>query len=277
MDQQVFESIRRIVHDRSGISLGDGKARMVAARIARRLRELGLDSDRAYLDYLQDNVDETVNLLNVISTNVTRFFREPIHFEFLKATVTGWLEGGQDRLRIWSAASSTGQEPWSICMTVDEAIRQTGSRCDFKLLGTDISTRVLDRAAAASYTDDEVDTIPKQKRMNYFTSSVVDGQKQFTVKDSLKQRAVFKRLNLNEPPFPMKGPLDIVFCCNVMIYFDATTKRRLLTEIHRLLRPDGFLIVSQTESLTGLTDLYAPVRPSIYAKANVGSEALAAR
>lgn len=273
MNPDVYQSIRKIVHDRSGIDLKEGKALMVAARIAHRLRDLQLDSEAAYLDYLDRNADEMVKLLDVISTNVTRFFREKPHFTFTQSVIEDWISQGQDRIRFWSCASSAGQEPYSLLMTIAEAVRQSGKACDFRLLGTDISTRVLAKAEAGVYDSDEVEGISSDLLSRYFSKTNANGKTKYQVKSSLRERAVFKRMNLNEPPFPMRGPLDMVFCCNVMIYFDANTKRRLLTDIHRLLRPDGYLVVSHTESLTGLTDLYRLVQPSIYMRADAPAAA----
>lgn len=268
MNPDVYRSIQKIVHDRSGIDLKEGKALMVAARIAHRLRDLQLDSEQAYLEYLKANSDEMVKLLDVISTNVTRFFREKPHFAFTQRVVSEWVDQGQDRMRFWSCASSAGQEPYSLLMTIAEVLRQSGKACDYRLLGTDISTRILAKAEAGEYDADEVEGIPADLLSRYFSKATPNGKSVYRVKPALRERAVFKRMNLNEPPFPMRGPLDMVFCCNVMIYFNADTKRRLLTDIHRLLRPDGYLVVSHTESLTGLTDLYRPVQPSIYMRAD---------
>lgn len=265
MDEQVFQSIRRIVHEKSGIDLKQGKSAMVAARIGRRLRQLQLSSAEQYLQHLKQDADEMVELLNVISTNVTRFYRELPHFEFLDRLLTHWFKNGRDRLRIWSAASSTGEEPYSIAMAVTEAMRRTKKCCDFRLLATDISTRVLGQAKAATYLPGQLENVPGELRSRYFTRVDDQGETRWRVVPGIRDQVVFHRLNLNEPPFPMRGPMDIVFCCNVMIYFDAQTKRRLLSEVHRLLAPDGYLIVSHTESLTGLTDLFKPVQPSIYA------------
>ncbi|MBX2851225.1 MAG: protein-glutamate O-methyltransferase CheR [Phycisphaeraceae bacterium] len=264
MQPAIFKSIKEIVYERSGIDLKEGKAKMVSARIAKRLRDLQLEDDKAYLAFLKEDADEIVQLLNVISTNVTRFFREKAHFSFTESVVTQWLGEGQDKLRIWSAASSTGQEPYSLLMTIAEVIRKSRASCDFRLLGTDISTKVLDKAESGYYDAQEVDGIASDLLKRYFAKQ--DGG--YQVRDSLRSHALFRRMNLNEPPFPMKGPMDMVFCCNVMIYFDTDTKRRLLTDVHRLLRPDGYLIVSHTESLAGMSDLYRPVQPSIYVKAD---------
>lgn len=268
MNSEVFKSIQKIVHDNSGIDLKEGKAQMVTARIAHRLRALELEDEQAYLTHLKQDADEMVKLLDVISTNVTRFFREKPHFEFTQRVVSQWLKNGQERMRFWSCASSAGQEPYSVLMTIAEAVRQSGKACDYRLLGTDISTKVLAQAEAGEYEEKEVEGISGGLLDRYFTRRSQSGKTVYQVKPVLRQRALFKRLNLNEPPWPMRGPLDMVFCCNVMIYFDMNTKRRLLTGIHQLLRPDGFLVVSHTESLAGFSELFRPVQPSIYVRAD---------
>lgn len=263
MDQNTFDKIRRIVHERSGIDVKEGKRSMVSARIARRLRELKLDDDQAYLERLKNDTGEIVELINVMSTNVTRFFREPAHFEFTTKIVRSWVEQGQTRMRFWSAASSTGQEPYSLAITLAEVFRETGRSVDARILATDISTRVLNYASSGQYTGAEIANMKDGVRRRYFETPRPGGDVH-QVCEAIRDMVAFRRLNLNEPPFPMKGPLDIVYCCNVMIYFDRQTKQRLINEIYRLLKPGGFLIVSHTESLTGLTDLFKPVQPSIY-------------
>jgi len=267
MDPKVFQSIRRIVHERSGINIKENRASMVSARIATRLRNLELDSESDYLAYLQSNTQEVTQLLDVISTNVTRFFREQPHYDFAHELISERIRSGVRRLRVWSAASSTGQEPYSLCMTAAEAIKQAGGACDFRLLATDISTRVLERARAGRYSSEELQSVPDPLRARYFQAVDEGGDTAYQVVPRLREMAVFHRMNLDAPPFPMKGPLDLIFCCNVMIYFDSDTKRRLLEAMHRLLKPDGVLVVSHTESLIGVPDLFKMFKPSIYAKA----------
>lgn len=264
MNEHNFQSIRRLVHEQSGIDLKEGKSAMVAARIGRRLRELQLDTAEQYIDHLGQNADEIVKLLDVISTNVTRFFREKPHFEFLDKTLTKWFSQGQKQLRIWSAASSTGEEPYSVAMTVHEVQRRMGMQCDFRMLATDISTRVLEYAQAGRYDASKIESVPAELLKRYFKPVQQAGNTCHEVNTSLREQIMFRRLNLNQPPFPMNGPLDIVFCCNVMIYFDGDTKRHLLNDVRRLLKPDGYLIVSHTENLTGVTRQFTAIQPSIY-------------
>lgn len=241
---------------------------MVSARIRKRLRELQIDDEKSYLEHLESHADELVELLNVISTNVTHFYREAVHFDFLRKLMSGWAKEGQTRFRFWCAAASTGEEPYTIAMTLNETFAGTARRPDMRLLASDISTRVLDHCRAGVYRGDQMTNVPERIRSRYFKKKNVSNSEceYFEVRENLKKLIVFRRLNLNEPPFPMKGPLDVVFCRNVMIYFDQATKTRLLKDVYRLLKPGGYLFVSHTESLTGITHGLKSMAPSIYMK-----------
>jgi len=204
---------------------------------------------------------ELVSLIDAISTNVTSFFREPSHFDFLSEVVSQWFDQGQRRFRFWSAAASSGEEPYSMAITLLEALRSR--EANTRILATDISTKVLDQCREGIYRADKLDKMPPVLRERYFDRSA-NGT--YTAKSILKTLILFRRLNLATPPFPMRGPLDVVFCRNVMIYFDNTVRHGLLNEIHRLLKPGGYLIVGHTESLTGMISHFKSVRPSIYIK-----------
>lgn len=266
MDTATFETFRRIVYDKSGITLGPSKEALVAARVGKRMRTLGLQDYRQYLQFVQQDSsgEETVQLLDAISTNVTSFFREPEHFTFLAEQVKTWLAKGQRKLRIWSAASSTGEEPYTIAMTLLDAVKEPG--VDMKILATDISTRVLRECEAGRYPAAKLKTVAPALRERYFESRSGEEGVHYTVKSRLKHLLTFTRLNLATPPYPMRGPFDVVFCRNVMIYFDNEVRRRLLGEIQRLLRPGGYLMVGHAESLTGMLMDLKVVRPSIYMK-----------
>lgn len=266
MDKKTFDAFRAFIYQASGISLGANKEALVCARVSKRMRACGIDDYAGYLDYVMaDNSGgEMVQLLDVISTNVTSFFREPEHYDFVQEVMRKWLDGGQRRFRFWSAASSTGEEPYSLAMTLLETA--AGQAVDMKILATDISTRVLEAASAGLYAKEKLKTAPPALRARYFEPRATPEGQMFAVKRQLRDMIVFKRLNLSTPPFPMKGPLDLVFCCNVMIYFDNTVRRKLLDEIYRLLKPGGFLIVGHAESLTGMVSRFQMHRPSIYVK-----------
>jgi len=268
MDAATFEAFRKIVYDKSGISLSENKQALVRTRIAKRMRELDIDDYRAYLKHLTDDKSkgELVQMLDVISTNVTSFFREPDHFEVIGRVINEWMDAGQRRFRFWSAACSSGEEPYSLAMTLLDTV--DGRRnVDMKILATDISTRVLDKCRKAVYPEEKLKTVPRALKQRYFEAHRNGGDSLlYTVKGAAKDLVMFKRLNLSTPPFPMRGPLDIVLCRNVMIYFDNTVRKRLLAEIHRLLKPGGYLMVGHSESLTGLADYLKPVKPSVYIK-----------
>jgi len=263
MDTSAFYELCRIIYEKSGITLKEGKEALVNARVSKRLRALNLNSFEEYLDYL--SLDKTgaeiINLLDVISTNVTKFFREEDHFSFLKEAVLKRLRLGQKRFRIWSCACSTGEEAYSIAMIMAETCRFDD--CDWKILATDISTKVLEKAQNGVFHEDQIGKIPSSFKQDYFIKPTAN-DKFYQVKPLLRQKIAFARLNLSQPPFPMKGPLDAIFCRNVMIYFDNQVRKQLLEEIKRLMSPTGFLFVGSSESLTGLLSSFGNVRPSIY-------------
>ena len=265
MEQQVFEAFSKIVYEKSGIVLNAGKEALVAVRVGKRMRELGLTDHREYLALVNNDRtgDEVAKLLDHISTNVTSFFREIAHFDFMRARLREWRAEGQRRFRFWSAASSTGEEPYSMAMVVAEEL---GPGLDARILATDISQRVLEKCKEGVYDAQKTSPVPVDLRQRYFSIRGTGARAVYQVTKELQSLVVFKRLNLSEPPFPMKGPLDIVFCRNVMIYFDRDVRTRLVNEIYRLLRPGGFLFVGHTESLNGLATPFTSVCPAVYVK-----------
>ena len=266
IDPKSFAAFRDLVYGRSGIVLADGKQALVGSRIGKRMRQLGLARFPDYLDWVkgEGGEEEMVQLLDAISTNVTSFYREPAHFGFLRSRLEEWLREGRARLRIWCAASSTGEEPYTLAMTVREC--QPDPACDIRILATDISTRVLRTARAGVYPQAKIEALPPGSAARHFERVGGRQGQDWSARPELRALLRFARLNLAEPPFPMQGPFDFVFCRNVMIYFDNPVRQRLLAEFHRLLAPGGFLIVGHSESLTGLTTGFRAVRPSIYRK-----------
>ncbi|HEY3323301.1 MAG TPA: protein-glutamate O-methyltransferase CheR [Planctomycetota bacterium] len=266
MEQKTFEQFRRIVYEHSGIALGENKQALVAARIGKRMRQLGIGTHADYLKYVtaDGQQDEVVHLLDVISTNVTSFFREPAHFDFVRAAVSRWLAQGQRRFRFWSTACATGEEPYSLAMVLAETMR--GYEVDCRILATDISTGALRKCRAGTYPVEKLEHVPQSALRHWFKLSREGEQTVATVSPLLQKMIVFTRLNLSQPPFPMKGPFDLVLCRNVMIYFNNAGRRRLLDEIYRTVRTDGYLLVGHAESLTGLVSSFKAIRPSIYTK-----------
>lgn len=262
MEQETFHAFQQIAYQKAGIFLRPGKAALVQARLARRLRELGLACEREYLERLRrDDGDEVVLFLDAISTNFTKFFREPDHFETLERDVEALLAAGQKRFRFWCAGCSSGEEPYTAAMVLEPLLRAT----DWKLLATDISTRVLSRAGRGVYTEEEVEPIPEALRRKFLEPvGAAGGERRFSVARKLRERIVFRRLNLATRPYPMSGPLDAVFCRNVMIYFDRPMRAALVGEVERLVRPGAHVFIGHSETLSGIETRLRSERPSVY-------------
>ncbi len=268
LDAKTFDAFRRLIYQHSGICLSDAKVTLVRARIGKRMRALGLSDHRAYLRHVEEDESgmEVVSLLDAISTNVTSFFREAQHFDILANHLNERQAAGQTRLRIWSAACSTGEEPHSIALSACESLPL--ERCDLRILASDINTQVLAACAAGRFGEESLKPVPKNLRLKYFTRTGELGPKGpvWQATQALRRLIVPKRLNLSRPPFPLQGPLDAVFCRNVMIYFDNDVRRALLHEITRLLPRGGLLFVGHAESLTGMHCGLRCLRPSVYVK-----------
>jgi chemotaxis protein methyltransferase CheR len=267
MDERVFDRFREIVYEQAGIALGPQKEALVQARVGKRMRSLAITSFDDYLDVLEgdETGGELTLFLDAICTNVTHFFREPQHFEFVAREMVRWLEQGQRRFRFWSAACSTGEEPFSLAMTLLETARGYEG-VDIRILATDLSTKVLDVCLDAVYSPERLRTVPDALRDRWFDQVTVSGRPAYRASAALRDMVVFRRLNLATPPFPMQGPLDVVLCRNAMIYFDNPVRLRLLQEIHRVLKHDGHLIVGNAESLTGIISGFKYVSPAVYAR-----------
>jgi chemotaxis protein methyltransferase CheR len=266
MDQDTFGRLRDIVYEESGISLSPAKRALLMARTAKRIRALGLAGYEDYLRALEEDESgtELVEFLDAVSTNVTGFFREPEHFGVVRAYVDESLATGRSRVRVWSAGCASGEEPYSLAMTILDAAGER--RLDARILATDINTHTLQAARRGEYADEKVRQVPAQLRHRYLRRRGTREERSWTVGEELRRMVLLRRLNLARPPFPMTGPLDIVFCRNTMIYFDHRTRRQLLCEFHRLLRPGGLLIVGHAESLASRSGLFSLRNPSVLVK-----------
>jgi chemotaxis protein methyltransferase CheR len=250
MDTRVFLNFKQLIKKESGISLKDEKKPLLENRIRRRIRELNLADPEEYFEIIQSDLDgaELIALIDAVSTNHTFFFREVSHFNFLKNELAKGSLSEKRRLRIWCAASSSGEEPYTILMTVHQAL--AGKSVDFKLLATDICIPVLETAHAACYSEERLVGISDDLRRQYF--ECVDPSSQiWQVKQFLRDQVLFKRFNLNTFPFRLKGGLDIIFCRNVMIYFERDLREKIVKEMIRLLNPGGILIVGHSEASAG--------------------------
>ena len=273
MEARTFNKFRQLVYEKSGITLGPGKETLVSARVGKRMRALSMDDHGAYLRHVLDDPTggELVHLIDAISTNVTSFFRESNHFDLVGRLLSEWIAQGQRRFRFWCAASSTGEEPYSLAITLLETMAPSQGRLghqdvEVKILATDISTRVLEKCRCGQYGQDKLQTMPPTLRDRYFDRVRESQEPRYVAKPVLKKLITFSRINLATPPFPMQGPFDVVFCRNVMIYFDNAIRSNLIHDIYRLLKPGGYLLVGHAESLTGMMSDFQIVQPSTYVK-----------
>ncbi|MFP4547994.1 MAG: CheR family methyltransferase [Fidelibacterota bacterium] len=268
IDNITFKKVRKLIYDEVGINLTEVKKALVSSRLRKRMNVLNIPEYKDYIHFVKNDKSkkEIVQLFNIISTNVTHFFREKDHFDFFEKVFLQSKKEGRDRFRIWSAACSSGEEPYSIAMTLEELLQ--GERYDYKILGTDISTKVLNMSLQGIYQEKQMQTVSSKLKLNYFTKYTDDKDLTlYQIDDRIKRRVLFKRLNLSKPPFPLKGNLDAIFCRNVMIYFDDIVRTRLVQEFYRLLRPGGFLFIGHSESLAGLQNIdFKLIKASIYKK-----------
>lgn len=261
IDRRTFERFRTLLRESVGISLAHNKEMLLTARVGKRMRALDMHDHSEYLEHvLADPTGfEMTCLVDAVSTNVTSFFREREHFDVLARLFKQWQTEGTRSFRFWSAACSTGEEPYTISMVLQENLMSAG--LDIRILATDISTKVLASAKQGAFTPERVKQVPSWLVDKYFHRTK-DGM--YVVDDVLRNRVTFARLNLSTPPYPMSGPFDLIMCRNVMIYFEADLRKRILAEAERLLRPDGVLILGHAESLTGLETNLKPIGPSVY-------------
>jgi chemotaxis protein methyltransferase CheR len=265
MSAPVFDKFRTLIYESCGITLADNKEALVSARIGKRMRTLALtDYNQYYQRVVADRSGaELTELVNSISTNVTHFFREARHFDLLGQWLREWQRPGPRNIRIWSAASSTGEEPYSIAMTVlDHHSRPS----EVQLLASDISTKVIQIARFGVYKEQDIQNIPLPILKKHFQVGGDGGRELYRVKAQLREMVLFQQINLSTPPYPIQGHLDVIFCRNVMIYFNRDLRKIMIQNFHQMLKPGGFLIVGMAESLSGLQHEFQTVEPSVYRK-----------
>jgi chemotaxis protein methyltransferase CheR len=261
-----FQRFRTLIYDESGISLGEQKKSLLASRLSKRLRDLELATFSEYYERVTEDQthEEFTRVLDLISTNKTDFFREPKHFDFLCERIIPELIRIKN-IRIWSSACSTGEEPYTIAMTLFDYV-QNPSQWDFKILASDLSTRVLAKAASGMYDEDRFRDVPPDVMKRHFLRGRGDQSGVFKVKPHLAGAITFRRLNLMDEYFPIKNPLDLIFCRNVMIYFDRPTQEKLVNKFHHYLKPGGYLFIGHSESLQWVHHPFKAIAPTIYQK-----------
>jgi len=266
----VFEKYKKFIFQESGINLSDEKRELLRTRLLKRLQSCGLESYSDYLRLVQEDSKELVCMLDAISTNLTSFFREPKHFDFLNKTLLPDLlaknkKDSVQKIRVWSSGASTGEEPYSLMMTILSHI-DNPAVWDIKLLGTDINTEVLAKARNATYALEKLKTVPSDIKRKYFQNGHGKSLGFGRVKDSVRKLIYFKRLNLMNERYPFSGPFDFIFCRNVMIYFNRQTQETLVNRYYDYLSSGGYFFIGHSESLTGINHKFSYVQPTVYRK-----------
>ncbi|MBN1470362.1 MAG: protein-glutamate O-methyltransferase CheR [Syntrophaceae bacterium] len=259
-----FDKISRLVYQISGIDLHEGKEELVKARLMKRLRHLRIYDFNQYLKYIANDKSgvEIGAMVDILTTNKTNFFRESEHLDFLKhEIIPRW---GKGPVRIWSAGCSSGEEPYSIAIVLNESVSDIMHQ-DVKILATDISDRMMERARQGLYDEESLKEISSHLKLKYFHKTVVGSGHKYKVIPRLQSMISFAKLNLMEN-WPMRGPFDVIFCRNVMIYFDRPTQENLVQRFWHILREGGYLLVGHSESLSFLAHEYRYLMPAVYQK-----------
>ena len=258
-----FVNIREIAYRLTGITLSDHKQNMIYGRLARRLRILGLASFDEYCQLLAEDSFEQHEFINAITTNLTAFFREKHHFDFLKETAFPNIvrkNAASKRLRIWSAGCSTGEEPYSIAMTLSATAGF--NQWDAKVLATDLDTNVVEKGRQGIYQENRCADIPSEYA-RYLKRNASTGE--IKIREDVQEKIAFKQLNLLHQ-WPMKGPFDIIFCRNVVIYFDQETQKKLFARYHEMLANDGYLFIGHSENLNRVSNDFISLGKTMYQK-----------
>ncbi|MFZ0391982.1 MAG: CheR family methyltransferase [Calditrichia bacterium] len=265
---QEYSLIRNLIYQRFGINLGERKRSLVMGRLYKELRQQGFRSFQEYMDFISaDSSGQALSILiDRISTNHTFFFRENSHFQFyseqiLPAFIKSYSITDKPVFRIWSAGCSSGEEPYTLAMLTQEAFRNSPA-LDFRILATDISHKALQKAIAGTYPNENVSRLPEKFISEYFRQ-MPDGWK---VKEPIVRKVLFRRLNLMRSEFPFKNRFQVIFCRNVMIYFDQDTRDALVQRLSRYLQPGGYLFTGHSESLGRSNHHFQYIQPAVYQK-----------
>lgn len=265
-----FDQFRSLAHQKFGLDLPDGKQQLVAARLGKKMRELNLTSFHAYYQHVVEDRtgDALTAMIDALTTNHTSFFRESAHFDFLRQTVVPALRS-RASLPVWSAACSSGEEPYSLAFSLFDALGPE-FQSKVRILATDISTRVLELAKTAVYASERFQGVPPDQLRRYVLKGEGKNKDKFLVKKQFRDAIEFRRLNLMED-LAQCGPFPVIFCRNVMIYFDRATQQDLVNRLASRLDPGGYLFIGHAESLGGIEQPLDYVQPAVYRKSVDGS------
>lgn len=271
LSEAEFKRIGAYIEKNVGIKMPPEKRMMMQSRLASRLKALHLNSYREYIDYVFSGKDtdnhELIMMIDAMTTNLTEFFREPQHFDFMRSTaLPGYAAQKLNKIKIWSAGCSTGQEPYTLSMVMSEYIRQNplGSIRDFSVLATDISTKVLDKAASAVYPMDAVKGVPQQIMHQYFLKGKNPANPAVRLKQDIRSHVNFMRLNFMDDEYGFRETFQIIFCRNVLIYFDKANQEKVIRQFLRYLEPNGYLFLGHSETIFGMDLPFKTVAPTVF-------------
>lgn len=273
LSNKEFEMFRDLIYDTCGINLTLSKKELVKSRLTKRLTKTGINTFNDYYNFVtktDKSGKELIHLIDNISTNKTDFFREKKHFDYLNtsllpALISSKEKSGKKKIRIWCAASSSGEEPYTLAMTVFNHIKPNNG-WDVKILATDISTRILQKAIDGIYKAELLNDIPPGTTSAHFSKVLIGNANCYKAKDHLKNIITFRRFNLMTEKFPFRYPFDFIFCRNVMIYFDPETQYNLIAKFYDCLPKDGFLFIGHSETLSKSDNNFRYVQPAVYQK-----------
>jgi chemotaxis protein methyltransferase CheR len=264
-----FSKVRAMIHRRAGIALGEQKRQMVYSRLSRRLRELRLPEFSSYLELLESRQDgdEWQSFINSLTTNLTSFFREAHHFPVLAEHV----RKAREPVTIWCSAASTGEEPYSIAITLIEALGDKANAA--RVISTDIDTAVLAKAQAGVFTSEQVKALSPERLRRFFNKGTGSNAGKVRIRPEVAQLVKFSRLNLLDPSWSVKEPVDAIFCRNVMIYFDKPTQKKVLDRFAPLLKTNGLLFAGHSENASLVNQTFKPLGQTVYELARAKGKA----
>ncbi len=251
-----FYKLSRFIYSNYGINLPLAKKTLLESRLQKHLRLSGIPSFKKYVDRIcnGEEHEEVVRMINIVSTNKTDFFREKLHFEFMqKEILPAFANVSRGReINVWCAAASSGEEPYTIAMTIDDFLANSDTRFSYKIVATDISTDMLKKGRDAIYHEDRIAPVPMEARKKYFLKSKDRSDRKVRVVKELRDKILFKRFNLMTDNYPVQGSYDIIFCRNVLIYFDKVTREKVIRKLCSSLKSGGYLFLGHSESIFGL-------------------------
>jgi len=268
LSDKEFNALSSYIYGEYGIKMPYVKKIMLQSRLQKRLRKLNLSTFKEYIEYVfgKHGSEEIIHMMDVVSTNKTDFFREPVHFDFMREVILPEaISNKQRNIKIWSAGSSSGEEAYTIAFTINE-FNESNSGIDYQIIGTDISTIVLKTAIDAVYKEDKVDPIPMSLRRKYFLKSKDPNKKLYRVIPQIRSKVKFGRMNLMDSTYPINETFDIIFCRNTLIYFDRETQENVINKLCRHLRPQGYFFLGHSESVTNMNVPLKHLKPTIFQK-----------